>query len=96
MALSFRGGRCGKRNGLDLGEVELFRRSVDVEADDFALGIEVHQQALGDFPCLGAGRALEFDVEAVRFRVVVQLHESFLTEIAIKKRVVDGFAVFQL
>jgi hypothetical protein len=47
MALSFRGGRCGKRNGLDLGEVELFRRSVDVEADDFALGIEVHSPASG-------------------------------------------------
>jgi hypothetical protein len=38
------------------------------------------------------GALLEFDVEADRFRVVVQIHESFLTEIPIKKRVVDGFA----
>src|SRR5262245_212731 len=49
---------------------------VDVESDNFAVGIEVDHETCDDLSGLGARRALEFDIKAVRFRIVVQLHRS--------------------
>src|SRR5215475_7255036 len=49
---------------------------VDVESDHFAVGIEVDDETCDDLSGLGARRALELDIEAVRFRIVVQLHRS--------------------
>jgi hypothetical protein len=38
---------------------------VDVEPDDIAILIEVHEQPVRDFTSLHSGRRLQLDVEAV-------------------------------
>src|SRR5215813_8780956 len=73
---SLRGARRRKGDRLDFGEVELAGGMVDVESDHFAIGIEVDDETCDDLSGLGARRALEFDIKAVRFRIVVQLHRS--------------------
>ena len=55
---SLRRGRGRKSDGLDLRQVELARGMVDIEADDFALGIEIDIEAFGDLARLGARRIL--------------------------------------
>jgi hypothetical protein len=45
-----------QRDRLDLGEVELARRVVDIEADDLAVCIEIDNKTLDDFPRLGTCR----------------------------------------
>src|SRR5262245_29187252 len=73
---SLRGARRRKGDGLDFGQDELAGGMVDVESDHFAVGIEVNDETCDDLSGLGARRALEFDIKAVRFRIVVQLHRS--------------------
>src|SRR5262245_56078651 len=73
---SLRGARRRKGDRLDFGQIELAGGMVDVESDHFAVGIEVDHETCDDLSGLGARRALEFDIKAVRFRIVVQLHRS--------------------
>src|SRR5690348_8870535 len=47
---------------------------VDIKADDIAVRVQVDVKTFDDFPGLGAGDALQLDVEAVRLRIVMQLH----------------------
>src|ERR1700751_3328955 len=70
--------RAGRRKGdrLDFGQVELAGGMIDVEPDNFAVGIEVDHETCDDLSSLGARRAFEFDIKAVRFRIVMQLHRS--------------------
>src|SRR5262245_14294003 len=49
---------------------------IDIEPDNFAVGIEVDDETRDDLSGLRARRALEFDIKTVRFRIVVQLHRS--------------------
>src|SRR6266516_4842196 len=49
---------------------------VDIESNDFAIGVEVDHKTLDDLAGFGARRALQFDIKAVRFRIVVQLHRN--------------------
>src|SRR5229473_8054025 len=53
---------------------------VDVEADDFAAGIEVDVQALGHLTRFDARFRLQFDVETIRLGVIVQLHGLSFTK----------------
>src|SRR5262249_33533729 len=73
---SLRRARRRKGNRLDLGQVELAGGMTDVEPNDFAVGIEVDDETRDDLSGLRARRALEFDIKAVRLRIVVQLHRS--------------------
>jgi hypothetical protein len=61
---SLGGGLRRQRDGFDLGEVELARGIVDVEADDVPLGVEVDDKAFDDLTRLRARRALQLDIEA--------------------------------
>src|SRR5215213_2330001 len=49
---------------------------IDVEADDVTVRIEVYHESLDDFTRLRARRVVQFDIEAVGLRVIVQLHGS--------------------
>src|SRR5215471_14159859 len=73
---SLRGARRRKGDRLDLGQVELAGGMIDIESDNFTVGIEVDHETCDDLSGLGARCALEFDIKAVRFRIVVQLHHS--------------------
>jgi hypothetical protein len=66
-AMSFRPARRRKRDGLHLRQVKLVRSVLDVEPDHFAIGVEIDDQTLDDLAHLGPGRAVQFDIEAVRF-----------------------------
>src|SRR3954453_18416032 len=65
-----------QRNRLDAGEIKLVRRVVDIEPDHVAIGIEIDIEPFDNLPRLRARRALQLDIEAVRLRIVVQLHGS--------------------
>src|SRR5262245_57825104 len=91
--VSLRGTRRRKGDRLDLGQVELAGGMVDVEPDNFAVGIEVDHETCDDLPSLGARRALELDIEAVRFRIVVQLHRSSSRKLRSKNAL---WTIFQL
>src|ERR1700684_3256023 len=65
-----------QRYGLDLGQIELAGGVVDIEADNAAIGVKVHDQAVDNLARLRARRAGELDVEAIRLRVIMQLHRS--------------------
>src|SRR3954471_7002007 len=73
-AMSLRRGRRRKRDGLDLRQVKLVRRVLDIEADHVAIGVEIDDQTLDDLARLGARRAVQLDIEAVRFRIIAKLH----------------------
>src|SRR5581483_1426491 len=47
-----------------------------INADDIAFRIEVKHESIGDFPRMGAGPAVEVDVQGIRFGIVVQPHET--------------------
>src|SRR4051812_19809842 len=49
---------------------------VDVEADDVAVVVEIDDEPFDDLSRLHARHVLELDVEAVRLRIVMQLHRS--------------------
>ena len=49
---------------------------VDVEADYIALRIEIDHETLDDFARLRPRRLVQFDIEALDFRVIVQFHGS--------------------
>jgi len=63
-----------QRNRLDAGEIKLVRRVVDIEPDHIAIGIEIDIEPFDNFPRLRARRTLQFDIEAVRLRIIMQLH----------------------
>ena len=52
---------------------------IDVEAYDFALGIEIDDKTLHDFMRLNTRSAFELDIETVCFRMLAQLHRSSST-----------------
>src|SRR5208283_2458528 len=59
---------------LERRQIEAPRRAVDIEADDVAGRVEVDVKSRGDLARLGARSGFQFDVEAVRFRIVMQFH----------------------
>src|SRR4051794_16800098 len=73
---SHRRARRRKRNRLDPGKVELARRMIDIEADHVAVGVEINVETFDNLPRLRARRALQLDIEAVRLRIIMQLHGS--------------------
>jgi hypothetical protein len=46
---------------------------IDIEADDIAICIKIDNQALDNLACFRSRRVDQLDIEAVGFRVVVQL-----------------------
>ena len=68
---------------------------VDIEADHLAIGVYIDDQAFDNFSRLGAGRALQLDIEAVRFRDNSAVSFLFLPEVPVEERVMDGLAVLQ-
>jgi len=68
-----------QRDRLDLGEVELPGGVLNVKTDNIAVGVEVHDEAVDNLARFGARRGLQLDVEAVRLRIVMQLHGLKLT-----------------
>jgi hypothetical protein len=63
-----------QRNRFDAGKIKLARRGIDIEPEHIAVGIEIDIEPLDNLPRLGARRALQLDIEAVRLRVIMQLH----------------------
>src|SRR5215471_6609633 len=57
-----------------------------IEPDNFAVGIEVDHETRDNLSGLHARRALEFDIKAVRFRVIVQLHRSSSRKLRVTTR----------
>jgi hypothetical protein len=55
-------------------QVEMAGCAIDVETDHLTLFVQIDTDTIGDLACFRAGLAAQFDVEAIRFRVVVQLH----------------------
>ena len=47
---------------------------VDIEADNIALGVEINDETLHDLPGFNARGALQLDIEAVGFWILVKLH----------------------
>src|SRR5690606_33185235 len=68
----------GKRQigRFEAGQVQLLRCPVDVDPHDVAVLVEVHVEAIGDLARLGRGRGAQLDIEAVRLRIIMQLHRS--------------------
>src|SRR3954454_46478 len=91
---SLRRARRRKRNRLDPGKVELARRMIDIEADHVAVGVEINVETFDNLPRLRARRALQLDIEAVRLRIVMQLHGA-IAEIAVEERVMDRRAIVE-
>jgi hypothetical protein len=61
-------GSCGldrQGEGFDRGEIEFFRRAVDVEANYSAFCVEVDIQAVRDLARLHARAGSEFDIETI-------------------------------
>jgi hypothetical protein len=65
-----------QRNRLDAGKVELARGMVDIEPDHVAIGVKIDIEPFDNLPRLRAGRAFELDIEAVRVRIIMQLHDG--------------------
>src|SRR4051794_12646306 len=63
-----------QRNRLDAGKLELARGMIDIEPDHVAIGIEIDIEPFDNLPRLRARRALQLDIEAVRLRIIMQLH----------------------
>lgn len=63
-----------QRDRLQRGEVELLRGAVYVEADDVAALVEIGVEPGRDLPRLARRRVAQLDVEAVRLRIMLQLH----------------------
>src|SRR5690348_3361207 len=72
---SFGGAGGGKRNRFDLRQVELAQGVIDVVADYVAIRIKIHNQPFDDLSRLYSGAAFQLDIEAVGFRIVMQLHD---------------------
>ena len=47
---------------------------INVESDNLAFGIKIDNKSLHDLPGFCAGRTLQFDIEAIRLGIIVQLH----------------------
>src|SRR6185295_3917386 len=73
-AMSLRRARRRKRDGFHLRQVKLARSVLDVEPDHVAIGVEIDDQTLDDLAHLGPRRAVQLDIEAVRFRIIAKLH----------------------
>src|SRR5882757_7209524 len=49
---------------------------IDVEPDHGAIGVEIDIEPFDNLPRLRARYALQLDIEAVRLRIIMQLHGS--------------------
>ena len=67
--------RPRQRHRLQRMEIEP-GRAIDVDPDHRAVAAEVGVDALRDLARLDRGRSLQFDIEAVRLRIMMQLHHS--------------------
>jgi hypothetical protein len=65
--------RRGQRNRFNDRQVKLLGGVVDIEANNVALRVEVDDETLHDLPGFNARDILQFDVEAVGFRIEASL-----------------------
>jgi hypothetical protein len=70
-----------QRNGLDPGKIELAGRMIDIEPDHVAIGVEIDIETFDNLPRLRAGCALQLDIEAVRLRIIMQLHDERISKV---------------
>jgi hypothetical protein len=56
--------------------VQFLRGTVDVEADDRAVDIEIGVDAVGGFAGFGGRGVAQLDLEAVGLGMILQLHRS--------------------
>jgi len=58
---------------------------IDVEADDLSFGVEIDIEPGRHFAGFRPRLGLQFDIEAVGFRIIVKLHRSSLRKLQSKK-----------
>ena len=58
---------------------------IDIKSDDIAIGIQIDVEAFDDLAGLRSRCAVQFDVEAVGFWVIVQLRGASLRKLRSKK-----------
>ena len=86
-----------QRLGLERRQVEAAGGVVDIETDYLSPGVQVYIEPIRHLPCLRAWPGFEFNIEAVRFRIVMQFHSLplFVSIAPIKKGIVDGFTILE-